>query len=177
MVLTDDDEVAQEMRLLMNLAHAPGKRFWHEKVGFNYRMTNIQAAIGLGQLEHIEEFLAHKKWMGEEYTKRLSDIEGLTLPVTKEYAENVYWMYSLRVNEALGMSRDEFCNRLKDKGVDTRNFFISLSSQPISEQYRRAECPVSAEIAETGFYLPSGLALTEEQLEYVCDVIHEVAAT
>ncbi|KKW37759.1 MAG: DegT/DnrJ/EryC1/StrS aminotransferase, partial [Candidatus Peribacteria bacterium GW2011_GWB1_54_5] len=83
MVLTNDDRLAQEMRLLVNLAHSPGKRFWHEKVGFNYRLTNFQAALGLGQLQNIEEFLAHKKWLGEGYTKRLSDIEGLILPVTK----------------------------------------------------------------------------------------------
>ncbi|KKW38868.1 aminotransferase DegT [Candidatus Peribacteria bacterium RIFOXYC2_FULL_55_14] len=174
MVLTNDDRLAQEMRLLVNLAHSPGKRFWHEKVGFNYRLTNFQAALGLGQLQNIEEFLAHKKWLGEGYTKRLSDIEGLILPVTKDYAENVYWMYSLRVSDTLGLTRDELCGRLKEKGVDTRTFFIPLSSQPIAKQYRRKECPVSASIAATGFYLPSGLALTGEQMEYVCNAVHEV---
>ncbi|PIR52903.1 aminotransferase DegT [Candidatus Peregrinibacteria bacterium CG10_big_fil_rev_8_21_14_0_10_49_10] len=176
MVLTNDDALAEEMRLLMNLSHSRKKRFWHERVGFNYRMTNLQAAIGLGQLEHIETFLAHKKWMGAEYSKRLADISGLLLPVTRDYAENVYWMYSLRVSDALGLSRDELCARLREKGVDTRDFFIPLSSQPISQEYKRAECPVSAEIAETGFYLPSGLALTEEQLTFVCDSLHAVVS-
>jgi perosamine synthetase len=176
MVVTDDDALAEEMRLLKNLAHTPGKRFWHKEVGFNYRMTNMQAALGLGQLENIDTFLAHKKWMGAEYTKRLSDIEGLILPVTKDYAENVFWMYGVRVSDALGLSRDALCEKLREKGVDTRNFFIPLSGQPIAEEYKRAECPVSAAIADTGFYLPSGLALSQEQLEYVCDVVHEVVS-
>ena len=173
MVLTDDDDLADEMRLLMNLAHSPGKRFWHERVGFNYRMTNVQAAIGLGELEHIDEFLAHKKWMGEEYTNRLSDISGLIFPITKDYAENVYWMYGLRVTDGSGVSRDDMRARLLEKGVDTRGFFIPLSSQPIAAEYKTHECPVSAEVSATGFYLPSGLALSEEQIEYVCDAVHK----
>jgi len=177
MVLTDDDQLAEEMRLLMNLAHSPGKRFWHERVGFNYRMTNVQAAIGLGEFEHIDEFLAHKKWLGEQYTKKLSDIPGLILPITKDYAENVYWMYGLRVTDELGISSDDMRAKLLEKGVDTRSFFIPLSSQPIAKEYKTHECPVSAEVAATGFYLPSGLALTQEQLDFVCNAVHEVVST
>lgn len=169
MVVTDDDLIADRLRLLRNLAHSPQRRFWHEEVGFNYRLTNLQAALGLGQLEHIGEFIASKRAMAARYTGQLSGIRGIVLPVTKDYAENVYWMYAVRVEDSLGISRDELCARLKEKGVDTREFFIPLSSQPIGQPYARHPCPVSARVAASGFYLPSGLALTEEQIDYVCD--------
>lgn len=176
MVCTDDDLIADELRLLRNLAHAPGKRFWHEEVGYNYRLTNMQAALGLGQLESVDTLLAHKHWMGAQYTKKLSDIHGLILPVTKDYSTNVYWMYGVRVTDTLGISRDDLTARLRERGVDTRDFFIPLSSQPIAQDFGPSQCPVSAEVAASGFYLPSGLALTQEQLDYVCDVFHEVVS-
>lgn len=176
MVCTDDDLIAEELRSLKNLAHSPKKRFWHEEVGFNYRLTNMQAALGLGQMESVSTLLAHKHWMGEQYTEKLADIQGLILPVTKSYSTNVYWMYGVRVTEELGITRDKLTARLKERGVDTRDFFIPLSSQPISEQLPPASCPISAEVAASGFYLPSGLALTQEQLDYVCNVFHEVVS-
>ncbi|OGJ55167.1 aminotransferase DegT [Candidatus Peribacteria bacterium RIFCSPHIGHO2_02_FULL_49_16] len=176
MVVTNDDALASRVRSLKDLAHSSVKRFVHEEVGYNYRMTNLQAACGLGQLEHVEEFLEKKKWMASEYEKRLKDIPGLRLPVTKNWAENVYWMYAILLERSFPYSRDEFRLKLKEKGVDTRDFFTSSSLQPALRQYGLPEerFPVTEDIARRGLYLPSGLALTEEQMTYVCGTIKEL---
>lgn len=177
MVVTNDDALASRMRSLKDLAHSPEKRFWHEEIGYNYRMTNLQAALGLGQLEKIDEFIAHKQWMADEYGKRLSKIPGIRLPVTKAYAKNVYWMYSIILTKDFPLTRDEFRAALKDKGVDTRDFFPSSARQPVIKKLlgKQDACPVSEEAARCGLYLPSGLALTQEQLDYVCDCIDTIA--
>lgn len=176
MVVTDDDALAERARSLKDLAHVPVRRFLHQEVAYNYRMTNLQAAVGLGQMEHIEDFLRTKDWMAEEYGKRLSGIKGLRLPITKEGVRNVYWMYAVLVEDELGMSRDDLCAKLKEKGVDTRDFFLPSHSQPALEHLHLLETssPVTEDIAQRGFYLPSGLALTQGQIEYVCDCVEEI---
>ena len=177
MIVTDDDMIASHARSLKDLAHSPQKRFTHEEVGYNFRMTNLQAACGLGQLESIEKFLEKKQWMAREYEKRLQGIPGLRLPVTKEWAENVYWMYAVLLEEGFPLSRDALREALKEKGVDTRDFFQPCSSQPALRHLSQTEesFPVTEHIAERGLYLPSGLALTKEQIEYVCEAIREVS--
>jgi perosamine synthetase len=176
MVCTDDDALALRARSLKDLAHSPEKRFLHTEVAFNYRATNLQAAVGLGQMENIEMFLERKRSMAQRYNSLLSDIKGVTLPVTKDYAENVYWMYALLVNDDLNMSRDELCIKLKEKGVDTRDFFLPCHSQPaVQNVYPNSETfPITEDIATRGFYLPSGIAITDDQIQYVSDVLHEI---
>ncbi|PIR48352.1 aminotransferase DegT [Candidatus Peregrinibacteria bacterium CG10_big_fil_rev_8_21_14_0_10_55_24] len=177
MVVTNDDALARRVRSLKDLAHVPGKRFTHEAVGFNYRMTNLQAGLGLGQLQHIDAFLAHKRWMGETYTQCLKEIRGLRTPITKVYATNVYWMYALLVEDEFGISRDALCERLKEREIDTRDFFLSSAKQPSIRALgiEQGPFPVSEDLARRGFYLPSGLALTQEQLDYVCASIEAIA--
>ena len=175
-VVTNDDELAAKARLLKDMAHAPNQRFLHLDLGFNYRMTNLQAALGLGELEHVEEFLQKKRWMAAEYGKQLGGIKGLRLPIVKDYADSVYWMYAVLVEDDLGMSRDTLCSKLKENGVDTRDFFLPCHSQPFLSHLSSAKkaFPVTEDIAKRGFYLPSGLALTQEQVEYVCDTLKSV---
>ncbi|MBU0766677.1 DegT/DnrJ/EryC1/StrS family aminotransferase [Patescibacteria group bacterium] len=177
MVCTDDDELAERVRSLKDLSHSKQKRFVHEKLGYNYRVTNLQAALGLGQLEHLEEFLKTKEHMANFYTERLQGIKGIRTPITKDYAKNVYWMYAILIEDEFGMSRDEFAAKLKEQGVDTRTFFVPCHEQPaVSELYPTEETfPVTEYVAERGLYLPSGLAITDEQMERVCDVIESVA--
>lgn len=179
MMVTNDDKLAERARLLKDLAHSPKKRFWHEEVGFNYRITNLQAAIGLGQLEHMKEFVAKKQWMDQEYRKRLGDIPGLRLPITKPHTTNVFWMYGVLVEDDFPLAKDELRAALKERGVDTRDFFYSTASQPIMKRFTKPteKFPVSVMLSERGFYLPSGLALTEEQVTYVCDSLRAIAAS
>jgi perosamine synthetase len=176
MLTTNDDAIAARARTLRDLAHSPKKRFWHEEMGFNYRMTNMQAGVGLGQLRHIKEFLAKKQWMAQQYASQLQSVRGLRLPITKDYATNVYWMYAVLVEDTLGITKDELRARLKDKGVDTRDFFYSTASMPLVREYvdPSEPFPVAEDLGKRGLYLPSGLALTEEQIAYVCDTIKSV---
>lgn len=177
MMVTNDDAVAVRARRIKDLAHSAHKRFWHEEIGYNYRITNLQAAIGLGQLEHIQEFIQKKQWMADWYRKELEDIPGLRLPVTKENRTNVYWMYGVLVEPPFPLTRDALRAELKERGVDTRDFFYSSASQPVVQKHagRQGPFPVSERLAERGFYLPSGLALTEEQIAYVCDAVRDIA--
>ncbi len=178
MVCTNDDAIALRVRSLKDLAHSVGRRFVHTEIGYNYRPTNLQAAVGLGQLEEMEDLLRRKRAMAAYYAKRLGKIAGLRLPITKEYAENVYWMYAVLVEDGFGMSRDALCAKLKDMGVDTREFFFPCHSQPAL----KGKCaggghfPVTEDIAERGLYLPSGLAITDEQLDYVCTCVEKIAS-
>ena len=156
----------------------PARRFVHDEPGFSYRMSALQAACGLGQLEHVEAFLRHKQWMAAEYGRRLSGIAGLRLPVTRPWAGNVHWMYAIVVEEAFPLSRDGFCSALRERGVETRDFFASAARQPLLAGRVAAQgpFPVSEDAAARGLYLPSGLALTPAQLDHVCATIADVVA-
>ncbi len=178
MIVTNDDALATRAKCLRDLAHSPEKRFVHTDIGFNYRMTNLQAALGVGQMPHIKEYIEKKQWMGRRYTEELSAIRGLRLPITKDYATNVYWMYAVLVEDTFGMSKDTLRKKLADKGVDTRDFFYPCHSQPFLSKHPQfsASFPVTEDVSERGFYLPSGLALTEEQLTFVCSTVREIAS-
>ena len=179
MVLTDDAERAETIRSLRNLCFQPQRRFYHERLGHNSRLTNIQAALGLGQLERMDAIVARKRWMGQEYTRRLRDIAGLQLPVEESWARNVYWMYGVVLAEDTGMDATELARRLRGFGVETRPFFLGMHEQPVFHQrglFLQERYPVAERIARQGLYLPSGTALTEQQLEQVCDAVHKVLA-
>lgn len=177
MVVTNNDELAARARTLKDLAHSPKKRFWHEEIGYNYRMTNMQAALGLGQLQHVHEFVEKKQWMAREYEKGIKAIKGIKVPTTKEYATNVYWMYAILVDDQFPMTKDELRAALIEKGIDTRDFFYSVASMPLGKPYvKNSETfPVAEDIEKRGLYLPSGLAITQEQINYVCESIHAIA--
>ncbi|MBN1938048.1 MAG: aminotransferase class I/II-fold pyridoxal phosphate-dependent enzyme [Candidatus Aminicenantes bacterium] len=177
MVVTSDPALAERARRLKDLAHDPVRRFRHTELAYNYRMTNVQAAIGLAQLEEIEKFIVLKQKMAAAYVKGLAGIPGLVLPEEKAWARNVYWMYAVRVEPSFGMSRDELMKRLKERGIDTRTFFVPVLRQPLfadDPEYAGLRCPVSEMLAETGFYLPSGLALTSAQIREVCTAVKSI---
>jgi len=177
MVVTNDDALADRCRRLKDLAHAPGKRFLHTELAFNYRMTNVQAAIGLAQLEEIDGYIALKRTMAAAYKKGLAGVRGLTLPEEMTWARNVYWMYAVLVEEEFGLSRDDVMAKLKDAGIDTRTFFFPVHKQPVfakDKAYRGRRFPVSEELSRKGFYVPSGLALTQAQIKDVCGAIKKI---
>ena len=173
MVVTDDAALARRARHLKDMAHRPGDRFRHDELGYNYRMTSLQAAFGIGQLEHVAAFLAQRQWMAAEYAARLGDVAGLRLPGTKPWAQNVHWMYAVYVDDAFALSRDQLRAQLAAAGVDTRSFFPSSAGQPMVRERAgiQGPFPVSERIAQRGLCLPSGLALTLAQIDYVCDAI------
>ena len=167
MIVTSNDKIAKHARLLKDMAHSPQKRFLHKEIGFNFRMTNIQAALGVAQLEEVNKYIQKKRWMADLYNKKLSKIKGLTLPTERGWAKNVYWMYGIMVEKEFGITRDEFMQRLYQKEIDTRTFFIPLHRQPALKRlglFKGEKYPVSDEISRKGLYLPSGLAITEKQI-------------
>lgn len=177
MVVTDDDHIAEMAGLLKNLANAKERRFLHHHIGFNYRMTNIQAALGVAQMAKLDEFINKRRYIAGLYNSRLKDVPGITLPPEKPWAKNVYWMYSILIEDEFGMSRDELMTRLDEKGIETRTFFIPINRQPAFHKmglFNGESCPVAEELSEKGLYLPTGSGLTEEQIDYTCDMIIKV---
>lgn len=177
MVVTNDRKLAIKARQFRDLHHSTKKRFIHDGVGFNYRMTNLQAALGLGELRHINEYLIKKKQMAATYEKLLKNIAGIILPITKPGIKNVYWMYAVLVNKKLfGINKDRLRKKLLEAGIDTRDFFYSPLSQPVLKKYlKKSETfPVTELIEKTGFYIPSGLALTGVQMKNVAEAIQSI---
>lgn len=177
MVLTNEFNKAERLRSLRNLCFQPQRRFIHDELGNNFRLTNLQAAIGLAQIEHIETSIQHKRWMGTAYTERLRDTPGLQLPVEEPWAKNVYWMYGVVLDELTGLDSVTFARKLAERGVQTRPFFIGMHEQPIFHKmglFLGEEYPVAERISRQGLYLPSGMTLTIEQLDYICTSVKKI---
>ena len=136
-------------------------------------MTNMQAAIGCGELAHLEKYVHKKKWMAGLYGKLLQNVPGIILPKTKNNVGNVYWMYAILVDKnKFGMNRDELRSTLKEHQIDTRDFFYSPEEQPVLIKFLKGEkFPNAKYIGRNGLLLPSGLAITEQQIRYVCKKI------
>ena len=179
MVITNDEKIADKTRLLKD--HAFTKpRFLHEQLGFNYRMTNIQAAIGVAQMEHVNKLVEARRNNAKHYNKLLKDIEGVTLPPEKEWAKNVYWMYGILIEKEFGLTKDDVMKKLHEKGIDTRSFFVPIHKQPVymvdDERFPdlNGSYPVAEKLYEKGLYLPSSSSLTEDQIEEIVGKIVEI---
>lgn len=178
MIMTDDVELAERCRSLRNLCFQPKKRFVHEELGWNFRMTNLQAALGVAQLERLNEFVSRKRRMGKRYTELLSNVEGLQLmPEKTEYADNIYWVYGLVLKDNVLFDAEEAMRRLAQLGIGTRPFFWPMHEQPVFHKmglYKGETYPVAELIARRGFYIPSGMALTEAQMEEVAEAVKKL---
>lgn len=177
MVLTDDDALAEKARRIRNLFFIPERRFLHKRLGYNYRLTNLQAAVGLAQVEQVDALVERKRLMGAAYNGRLADVDAIQLPVEEPWARNVYWMYGLVLDESTGMDAERFAEALKERGVGTRPFFLGMHEQPVFHEmglFKNESHPVAERIARQGLYLPSGMALTMEQLETACAAVRDV---
>jgi len=174
MLLTNNKEFVEKSRSFRNLCFKKEKRFYHTEMGCNFRLTNLQAAIGLAQLERIDELVEKKRWIGHAYNERLKDIPELIIPVEEPWAKNVYWMYGVVLNENTGTDAKEFSKRLRDRGIDTRPFFLGMHEQPVFHDmglFKNGHYPVAEQLARQGLYLPSGMTLTQEQIEQVAQAV------
>jgi perosamine synthetase len=168
MVTTNDEELYNKMRYLRDHAMSKEKRYWHTELGFNYRMTNLQAALGVAQFERLDEILAKKKEVFKWYKENLSDVEAITLNKQKSWARNVYWMVCLEIDGYTEIKRDRFIKNLKSQNIDSRPYFFPLSDMPI---YDEAVTPVTHKVYQRGINLPSYFDISREQVNYVCDVV------
>ena len=178
MIVTDDDQLAENCRSLRNLCFQPKKRFMHERLGWNLRMTNLQAALGLAQLERLDEFVGRKRRMGARYAELLSGLPGVQLPLPQtDYAENIYWVFGLVLDGKIGMDAEEAMKRLARHGIGTRPFFCPMHQQPILKSmglFQGEGLPVAERIYRQGFYIPSGLALTDGQMKQTADALWKI---
>jgi perosamine synthetase len=178
MVLTDDEALAGRLRLLRNLAFRPDRRFLHDELGFNFRITNIQAALGVAQLERIDEVVARKREIARRYEAGLRDVGALQLPVERAWARNVYWMYGI-VLQPGRMDAAALAGHLRGAGVETRPFFLGMHRQPALSRtglFHGEDFPVADTLAERGLYLPSGNGLSDGDVDAVIDAVRGVLA-
>jgi len=174
MIVTDDPKLAERARSLRNLAFRHDQRFLHLELGYNFRMTNLQAAIGLAQIDRIEDHLSRKRRMATRYNERLRNLRGVQLPVERPQVKNVYWMYGIVLNETVPIDAATLGARLKQHGVDSRPFFLGMHEQPILRElglFAGERYPVTERLSRRGLYLPSGLGLTENDIDLVCDAL------
>ncbi|MDO8662407.1 MAG: DegT/DnrJ/EryC1/StrS family aminotransferase [Candidatus Omnitrophota bacterium] len=179
MVLTNNDESARRARSYRNLCFKEEKRFHHTELGYNFRMSNLQAAVGVAQLEQIERFIKIKVKLADYYRNKLSQIKGIRFMPAKPCAKSIYWVYAVELDPRLKVEAEVVMAKLKKHGVGTRPFFKGLHAQPalndlslfVNEKY-----PCTDFAADYGFYLPSGLKLTESQVDIVVDTLKKELA-
>jgi perosamine synthetase len=165
MLVTDDDALARRARSLRDLGFQPSRRFRHEEVGFNFRLTSLQAALALPQIDRIEALLERKRRTAEDYGRQLEGLP-LQLPVEREWARSSFWMYGVVLHESAGLDAGELACHLAGAGVETRPFFLGMHEQPALQArglFAGERYPVAERLARRGLYLPSGLGLTDAE--------------
>jgi perosamine synthetase len=178
MVTTNSDALAERLRLLRNLAFQR-PRFYHEHAGFNFRMTGFQAAMGRAQLRKADFIIEEKRRVARAYNQLLADVPGIVTPAEKEWARNVYWMYSVVVTDDFPLTRDELAAALADEGIETRTFFCPMNLQPFlreQEGFRDVPCPVAEDLWQRGLYLPCGITLSDDDIAGVVERVQAVAS-
>ena len=177
MVLCDNSILDERSKSLRNLFFSE-KRFVHNEIGFNYRMTNMQAALGVAQLENINDIIKKKRWIGESYNNLLQDLEMLNLPIrSTTYCENIYWVYAITLKDKFFKSAEQIMSELGKYKIGTRPFYYPMHKQPAFNKdglFLEDELPNSEKLYKNGFYIPSGIALTHDQVNKVSDVLHKV---
>ena len=190
MVMTDDPVLAERCRDLRNLCFGKKRRFVHEELGWNFRMSNLQAAIGVAQLERLDASIRRKREIGQMYQEKLADLPHVQLPLPKtDYAENIYWVFGLvpepshPLNQAPSTKHQEqypaevAMKQFADLGIGTRPFFWPMHEQPVFRKmglFKDARCPVAEKLARNGLYIPSGLALTDVEVDEVAKAVWKV---
>lgn len=178
MVVTDDEELADRCRMLRNLCFRKDVRYIHDEISDNYRFTNLQAAVGLAQLERLDEFICRKRDMGKYYTEHFKDVKGLILPIEEtSYAQNIYWVYGMVLDKDIQADNKTVQKLLVEEGIGSRTFFWCMHEQPVYQKqglFADETYPNAEYLARKGFYIPSGLALTKEQMDKVIDKLRKV---
>jgi perosamine synthetase len=175
MVTTNNSELHRRMQLLRDHGMTRDKRYWHHVAGSNYRLTNLQAAIGLAQMERINGFLEYRNEIVARYDRQLKDIRGITLPPREVWAKNIFWLYSIVIDEKqTGISRDALMAQLAGQGIDSRPFFYPLHQQPPFSSEADRAFPNSDWLALSGLSLPTSNNIKLEDVDKVCAAIHSV---
>ena len=176
MIVTNNDKIAEDCRGLRNICFNEKRRFSHDQPGWNFRMTNFQAAIGLAQLEDINKKVKKKRSIGNFYNQKFKDCRNIILPLAEtSYAKNIYWVYGIIIKKKINLKK--ITDKLLKKGIETRPFFWPLNKQPILNKlgyFKNLKMPKAEYLADRGFYIPSGLSLTKIQQQPVVEVFKKV---
>lgn len=173
MIVTDDEKLYNRMKLLKGQAVSPDKRYWHVDIGYNYRMTNMQAAVGLGQLENIDWHIAQRKRVADLYIKYLKDYDSyVALQEEPVDSQSVYWMSNVILKDTVDIDRDEVMRKMEEKGIEMRPIFYPMHIMPPYYD-EDASFPVAEKIAARGISLPSHALLSEDDVKYICDSLVE----
>jgi len=177
MILFRDKKVAEKAKILRDHGQAEEKRYWHNEIGFNYRMTNMQAAIGLAQLEKADEIIEQKIRLAKNYISQLKDIPGIECIKTTKCGLNTYWLNTIIVDEDMyGHNRDQLAIHLKQHNIDSRPVFYPMHQMPPYIHYAKSDSfPVSEFISANGISLPSSLKVSESDVMYICKIIRNFA--
>lgn len=177
MITTNNDAWAEKIGNVKALSFGKEHKLMHQSIGYNYRLANLQAAVGVGQLEKVDKILKLKRFMGEYYLNNLKNLPDIILPYEAPYAFSVFWMFHIVLTGNLSGKRNEFIKLLKERGVETREDFVPYHEQKLFIEkgfVKGDECPLASKYAKDGLYLPSGTDINEEELKYVSDCVHEV---
>lgn len=180
MVTTNNKELAERVRNLKGLAFGDENKFMHKEIGFNYRMTNIQAAVGYAQLQKIQRIISSKREISQYYIQHLEGVPFIKTPIEKNYAKSVFWMFHIVLTGMAKDMRGKIMSELLRKGMETREGFIPYNMQEIfieKGMTKINECPVANEVALRGFYIPSGPFLKKSDQDYVIESIKEVLSS
>ena len=174
MCLTKNEELAKKIRMFRDHGMDPKKKYWHQVIGFNYRMTNLQAALGVAQLEKIDKFVEKKRKIAKTYNTFLKNVQGVTLHPEMPWAKNVYWLYSILIGaKKYGISRDDLMEKLAQKGIETRPFFYPMHIMPPYKRYAiNYHFPVAEKLSSSGINLPSSVKLKEEEIHEIAQLIN-----
>ncbi len=174
MVVTNDDALAERARLLRGQGMDPNRRYWHPVVGYNYRMMNLPAAIGLAQLEKIDQQLELRSGIAGLYRERLQKVTGLTWQAEQSWARHVYWMFSIVLEQEFWQNRDVVIDMLREQGVETRPIFYPAHSlPPYINSVGGDRFPVAENLSGNGISLPTWAGLTENDIDYVCRALQQ----
>lgn len=168
MLVTNNRQIAERARRLRDVSFSDDRHFYHRRLGFNYRMTNLQAAVGLAQVERFDKLVRRRRENGMLYASLLEGIKGLTLMPEARWAKSVYWMYSILVEDNFPITRDQLRKRLADNGIETRSFFIPMHLQPLyRDGFRNEKFSVAEDLCRKGLYLPSATGLSHKDIEFI----------
>jgi len=179
MVVTNDPRLCERLRAKRNLCFGSDEetRFIHDEIGFNYRMTNLQAAMGIVQLQHLDEAVEAKVAIAQEYNALLANVPGIVTPPDSAWGPNVYWVYAVLVEDDFGLDRKAVQSELKRNGIETRRFFHPLHQQPIAPKAGvRQAFPKSIDLSEKGIYLPSFIGMGSSTIQRVAGCLARLRA-
>ena len=175
MVVTDDDALAARVRLLRGQGMDSERRYWFPVVGYNYRMMNLPAAIGLAQLERAGWHTARRREVAASYKRLLVDVQGLNWQTERAWARHAYWMFTVLMSDDAADVRDRLMARLEEEGIETRPVFYPLHTlPPYQEAARGEEFPVAESLSRRGVSLPTWAGLSQDDQSYVCERLSEL---